>query len=124
MHTLTGRILAAVALCVLVFVPRNLAARDDGRFANSPLKAWFDKLAPASEDEEDMLDLAFGLGKSRAVLGQAAEAAAALRRAVDLDPKHPLARRMLARALECSRCRSPPGPPAARSSTNRSWVSG
>ncbi len=22
---------------------------------------WFDKLAPASEDEEDMLDLAFGL---------------------------------------------------------------
>ena len=46
MHTLTGRILAAVALCVLVFVPKNLAARDDdGRFANSPLKAWFDKLA-------------------------------------------------------------------------------
>jgi ferredoxin, 2Fe-2S len=24
-------------------------------------KEWFDKLAPASEDEEDMLDLAFGL---------------------------------------------------------------
>jgi 2Fe-2S ferredoxin len=24
-------------------------------------RAWFDKLAPASEDEEDMLDLAFGL---------------------------------------------------------------
>ena len=24
-------------------------------------KDWFDKLAPASEDEEDMLDLAFGL---------------------------------------------------------------
>jgi 2Fe-2S ferredoxin len=23
--------------------------------------AWFDKLSPASEDEEDMLDLAFGL---------------------------------------------------------------
>ena len=45
MHTLTGRILAAVALCVLVFVPKNLAARDDGRYANSPLKAWFDRLA-------------------------------------------------------------------------------
>ena len=45
MHTLTGRILAAVALCVLVFVPKNLAAHDDGRYANSPLKAWFDKLA-------------------------------------------------------------------------------
>ena len=25
---------------------------------------WFDKLAPASEDEEDMLDLAFGLEKT------------------------------------------------------------
>ena len=25
---------------------------------------WFDKLAPASEDEEDMLDLAFGLTKT------------------------------------------------------------
>ena len=24
---------------------KSLAARDDGRFANSPLKAWFDKLA-------------------------------------------------------------------------------
>jgi 2Fe-2S ferredoxin len=24
-------------------------------------RAWFDKLAPASDDEEDMLDLAFGL---------------------------------------------------------------
>ena len=24
-------------------------------------KVWFEKLAPASEDEEDMLDLAFGL---------------------------------------------------------------
>ena len=24
-------------------------------------RAWFDKLSPASEDEEDMLDLAFGL---------------------------------------------------------------
>ena len=46
MHTLTGRILAAVALCVLVFVPKNLAARDDdGRFADLPLKPWFDKLA-------------------------------------------------------------------------------
>ena len=27
-------------------------------------KDWFDKLAPASEDEEDMLDLAFGLEKT------------------------------------------------------------
>jgi len=45
MHTLTGRFLTVVALCVLVFVPKNLAARDDGRYANSPLKPWFDKLA-------------------------------------------------------------------------------
>ena len=27
-------------------------------------KEWFEKLAPASEDEEDMLDLAFGLTKT------------------------------------------------------------
>ena len=39
MHTLTGRILAVVALCMIVFVPKNLSARDDGRYANSPLKA-------------------------------------------------------------------------------------
>jgi hypothetical protein len=28
-----------------VFVPIHLNARDDGRFANSPLKEWFDRLA-------------------------------------------------------------------------------
>lgn len=27
-------------------------------------KEWFEKLAPASDDEEDMLDLAFGLTKT------------------------------------------------------------
>ena len=27
------------------FVPSQLFAHDDGRFANSPLKAWFDQLA-------------------------------------------------------------------------------
>jgi hypothetical protein len=45
MHTLTGRFLTVVALCTIVFVPQSLSARDDGRFANSPLKSWFDKLA-------------------------------------------------------------------------------
>jgi len=45
MHTLTVRVLAVVALCMIVFVPNRLSARDDGRFANSPLKPWFDKLA-------------------------------------------------------------------------------
>jgi hypothetical protein len=45
MHTLTGRVLAVVALCMIVFVPKQLSARDDGRFANSPLKQWFDRLA-------------------------------------------------------------------------------
>ena len=45
MHTLTARVLTVVALCSIVFVPQSLSARDDGRFANSPLKPWFDKLA-------------------------------------------------------------------------------
>ncbi len=45
MHTLTGRVLAVVALCMIVLVPNRLSARDDGRYANSPLKQWFDKLA-------------------------------------------------------------------------------
>jgi len=45
MHTLTVRVSAVVALCMLTFAPLTLSARDDGRFANSPLKQWFDKLA-------------------------------------------------------------------------------
>ena len=45
MHTLAGRVLAIVALCAVVFLPHPSSARDDGRFANSPLKAWFDRLA-------------------------------------------------------------------------------
>jgi hypothetical protein len=45
MHRLTGLGLAAVALCMLVFVPSHVFARDDGRYANSPLKTWFDQLA-------------------------------------------------------------------------------
>ena len=45
MHRLTGSALAVVALCMNAFVPSYLLARDDGRFANSPLKQWFDQLA-------------------------------------------------------------------------------
>jgi hypothetical protein len=45
MHTLTLRVVTVVALCSIVFLPRDLSARDDGRFADSPLKTWFDKLA-------------------------------------------------------------------------------
>ncbi len=45
MHRLTGPALAVVALCMTALVPSVLLARDDGRFANSPLKAWFDQLA-------------------------------------------------------------------------------
>ncbi len=45
MHRLVVFALTAVALCISAFVPRELLARDDGRFANSPLKSWFDKLA-------------------------------------------------------------------------------
>ena len=36
---------AVAVLCVTVFVPTHSYARDDGRFANSPLKEWFDRLA-------------------------------------------------------------------------------
>jgi hypothetical protein len=37
--------MAVVLLCSTVLVPNQLYARDDGRFANSPLKEWFDRLA-------------------------------------------------------------------------------
>src|SRR6516165_649425 len=36
---------AVIALCVTVVVPNHSYARDDGRFANSPLMEWFDRLA-------------------------------------------------------------------------------
>jgi hypothetical protein len=45
MHRLIGPALAGSVLCASAFVPNHLLARDDGRFANSPLKAWFDRLA-------------------------------------------------------------------------------
>ena len=45
MHRLTGPALAVVALCINALVPNQLLAHDDGRFAGSPLKAWFDGLA-------------------------------------------------------------------------------
>ncbi len=45
MHTLTGRVTAVLALCMVAFAPIPLSARDDGRYANSPLKPWFDQLA-------------------------------------------------------------------------------
>lgn len=45
MHRLIGPAVAGIALCASVFVPAQLQARDNGRFANSDLKPWFDKLA-------------------------------------------------------------------------------
>ena len=46
MHRITGPTVAAVALCVIMFVADDASARDpDGRYANSPLKQWFDQLA-------------------------------------------------------------------------------
>jgi hypothetical protein len=45
MHRVTGPALAVAALSINAFVPSLLLAHDDGRFANSPLKAWFDQLA-------------------------------------------------------------------------------
>ena len=43
MHRLNS--LAALACCLMTLVSSQLVARDDGRFANSPLKEWFDRLA-------------------------------------------------------------------------------
>jgi hypothetical protein len=43
MHRLNS--LAALACCLTTLVSNLLFARDDGRFANSPLKEWFDRLA-------------------------------------------------------------------------------
>ena len=38
--------LAVLAFCLTtILVPNQLFARDDGRFAESPLKPWFDRLA-------------------------------------------------------------------------------
>ena len=37
--------MAVAVLCIIVFVPNHSHTRDDGRFANSPLKEWFDRLA-------------------------------------------------------------------------------
>jgi hypothetical protein len=37
--------LAVLAFCLTLLVPGQLRARDDGRFADSPLKPWFDRLA-------------------------------------------------------------------------------
>jgi hypothetical protein len=43
MHKLTTFVVTA--LCMLASAPSSVSARDDGRYANSPLKAWFDQLA-------------------------------------------------------------------------------
>ena len=37
--------LAVIIVWAAMFVPSRLYARDDGRFTNSPLKEWFDRLA-------------------------------------------------------------------------------
>jgi len=42
MHRLTA--LVAVALCMFMSAA-GVSARDDGRYANSPLKPWFDQLS-------------------------------------------------------------------------------
>ena len=39
------RLVSLAACLTTILVPGQLVARDDGRFANSPLKPWFDRLA-------------------------------------------------------------------------------
>jgi len=36
--------LAVLTLCLMTLAPGELVARDDGRFAGSPLKEWFEHL--------------------------------------------------------------------------------
>ena len=63
---------APIGLSVLEIAHRNhvdIEGACEGSLACSTChvvveKDWFDKLAPASEDEEDMLDLAWGLTKT------------------------------------------------------------
>ena len=45
MHRLTIPLLAVAALIVNALASSVLLARDDGQFADSPLKTWFDQLA-------------------------------------------------------------------------------
>jgi hypothetical protein len=45
MHRLLCLASALVAVCFNTAVPSPVSARDDGRYANSPLKTWFDQLA-------------------------------------------------------------------------------
>jgi hypothetical protein len=42
---LLSRNLPVAALCVSVLASSSVSARDDGRYANQPLHAWFDQLA-------------------------------------------------------------------------------
>jgi hypothetical protein len=45
MHRFTGPLVTVVVLCMSQLAPNSVAARDDGRYANEPLHAWFDQLA-------------------------------------------------------------------------------
>ena len=44
-HKLASIVLAFVPLAMLVAIPGHVSAHDDGKFANSALKPWFDQLA-------------------------------------------------------------------------------
>jgi hypothetical protein len=45
MRGLLGPNLPIAVLCVSVLASSSVSARDDGRYANQPLHAWFDQLA-------------------------------------------------------------------------------
>ena len=46
MHRLLSLTAMAVAMCTTIFAASSVSSRDlDGRYANSPLKQWFDQLA-------------------------------------------------------------------------------
>jgi hypothetical protein len=44
-HPIVARVVAVVTAVIIMVTAIPAGARDDGRYANSPLKAWFDQLA-------------------------------------------------------------------------------
>lgn len=45
MHRLISLAVTLVALSMFLSIPSRVSAHDDGQYTNSPLKAWFDRLA-------------------------------------------------------------------------------
>ena len=56
MHRFTGPLVAVVVLCMSQFAPGSVSARDDGRYANEPLHAWFDQLGDGASGAGELAE--------------------------------------------------------------------